>query len=148
MYSNNINMGKIKEMQIEMDNEPSASEIDRKIVRNMSDDEFNAYRKRHMEEIIGSDYLMCMFNCCGGCTNCAEARALGCYTDTPYVHREDCQCGKNVNKRLVEVHYGREIWEIKSITVCDFCFWKSTVGCPDGVRSHEDAKKWKPWWEL
>ena len=70
MYSNNINMGKIKEMQIEMDNEPSASEIDREIVRNMSDDEFNAYRKRHMEEIIGSDYLMCMFNFCGGCVNC------------------------------------------------------------------------------
>ena len=125
MYSNNINMGKIKEMQIEMDNEPSASEIDRKIVRNMSDDEFNAYRDRHMEEIIGSDYLMCMFNCCCGCINCYEARALGCYSDTPYVHREDCQCGKNVNKRLVEVHYGREIWEIKSITVCDFCFWKN-----------------------
>jgi len=144
MYSNNINMGKIKEMQIEMDNEPSPSEIDREIVRNMSDDEFNAYSKRHMEEIIGSDYLMCMFNCCGGCVNCYEARALGCYTHTPYVHREDCQCGKNVNKRLVEVHYGKEI---KSITVCDFCFWKSTVGCPDGVRSHED-EKWKPWWEL
>ena len=146
-------MGKIKEMQIEMDNEPSASEIDRKIVRNMSDDEFNAYRKRHMEEIIGSDYLMCKFNFCGGCENCYEARALGCYTDTPYVHREDCQCGKNVNKRLVEVHYPTTLIayrgkEIKSITVCDFCFWKSTVGCPDGVRSHEDAKKWKPWWEL
>ena len=117
-------MGKFKEMQIEMDNEPSPTEIDREIVRNMSDEEYSSYKRRHLDEIIGSYYLKFKFDMCGICENCAEARALECYTKTPYVHREDCVCGKNENRQLLEVHYGRRLWEVKSVTVCDSCFWK------------------------
>ena len=101
--------------------EKTPNEISREIVRNMNDEEFNDYIERHMETIIDSDYLKCKFGVCGICENCAEARALECYTDTPYIHREDCLCGKNINKKLVEYCNGNLYYEVKTKTVCDFC---------------------------
>jgi len=101
--------------------EKSPENLSRNLIRNMSDEEFNEYSERHMETIKNTDYLKCKFGICGTCENCVEARALECYTDTPYVHRENCQCGKNINKKLVEYRYGNENYEVKTITICDFC---------------------------
>ena len=120
-------MGKCKEMQIQRDNEimeileTPPTEISRQVVMNLSDGEFYVYRQLHAEEIISSDYLMCMFNWCGICPNCAEAKATKCYIDTPYIHRENCQCEDNANKRLVELIDGRNSWDCHTVTICEHC---------------------------
>ena len=81
--------------------EKSPENLSRNLIRNMSDEEFNDYIERHRESIIDSDYLKCKFGMCGIC--------------------ENCQYGRNINKKLVEYRYGNENYEVKTITICDFC---------------------------
>jgi len=56
-------------------------------VKSFTKDEYSKYQDKWMEEILGSDFLMCKFGMCGRCPNCIEYKIGWCQDEntTPYI---------------------------------------------------------------